>query len=87
MLNRWGPLSKGERVGSLAEQFEVAISGDAGCPEVVPDDEYRHSGILWNHHRRDYARFGQHHVVARGADTTKPIRFKNFDELAYRRWA
>lgn len=70
--------------GLLAEQLEVAVAGDAGCPEIILNDEHWHGGVLGNHHRPDHAALSEYHVIALGADATKPFGFEDLDQLFIR---
>jgi hypothetical protein len=63
----------------------VAVAGDAGCPEIILNDEHRHGGVLGNHHRPDHAWLGKYHVIALGADATETLSFEHLDQLFIRK--
>ena len=72
------------KTGLQAEQFEVALTGGAGCPQVVLDDEHRYGSVLGNHNRTDYAGLREHHVIVLRANVLKTLGFENFDQLLIR---
>src|SRR5437016_5049678 len=69
---------------SLAQQFEVAITGHSRGTEIVLDNKHRHGSIPGNHNRPDYTRLGEYHMIALGAHAAKTIGLEDFDELLIR---
>jgi hypothetical protein len=72
------------RDGLRAEEFEVAIAGNAASAKVVLDDEHWNGGVFGNNHRPDDARLGEHDVIALDADANKALGFEDLHQLLIR---